>query len=151
IEPFLSALRARERGALLAEIERSLATRREFGRFVVEVERAGAWRPAGVMGYEEANRRSRIALLGGLAIHPGFRGRRVADEGARLLQRYLVFELDYHRLELECYGFNTRAIEHAERAGFVREGVRRRAYWRHGDWADGVLFGLIREDLEERS
>ena len=151
IEPFLSALRAREHGALLAEIERSLATPREFGRFIVEVEDAREWRAAGVMGYEEANRPSRIALLGGLAIHPDFRGGPVADEAARLLQRYLLFELDYHRLELECYGFNTRGIDHAERAGFVREGVRRRAYWRHGDWADGVLFGLTREDLEEQS
>jgi hypothetical protein len=26
--------------------------------------------------------------------------------------------------------------------------VRRRAYWRHGEWVDGVLFGLVREDLE---
>jgi RimJ/RimL family protein N-acetyltransferase len=151
IEPFLSAVRAKEHEALLAEIERSLAEPREFGRFVVEVEEAGAWRAAGVMGFEEANRRSRIAQLGGLAIHPGFRGRRIADEAARLLQRYLLFDLDYHRLQLECYGFNARAIEHAERAGFVREGVRRRAYWRHGDWTDGVLFGLVREDLEEQS
>ena len=35
-----------------------------------------------------------------------------------------------------------------ESAGFVREGVRRQAYWRHGEWVDGVLFGLVREDLQ---
>ena len=80
---------------------------------------------------------------------PDFRGRRVGDEAARLLQRHLIFELDYHRLELEIYGFNERAIVHAERSGFVREGVKRRAYLRHGDWVDGVLFGLTREDLEQ--
>ena len=50
--------------------------------------------------------------------------------------------------ELEIYGFNERAQRHAERAGFVREGVRRRAYWRHGEWVDGVLYGLVREDLD---
>lgn len=37
---------------------------------------------------------------------------------------------------------------HAERAGFVREGVRRKTYWRNEQWVDGMLFGLIREDLE---
>jgi hypothetical protein len=30
----------------------------------------------------------------------------------------------------------------------VREGVKRKAYWRHGEWVDGVMFGLLREDLE---
>ena len=80
-------------------------------------------------------------------MHPDFRGRRVADEGARLLQR-LLFDLGYHRLELACYGFNERAITHAERVGFVREGVKRRAYLRHGEWQDAVLFGLLREDLD---
>jgi putative acetyltransferase len=56
-------------------------------------------------------------------------------------------ELGYHRLELACYGFNDRAIRHAERVGFVREGVQRRAYLRHGNWQDAVLFSLLREDL----
>jgi RimJ/RimL family protein N-acetyltransferase len=103
---------------------------------------------AGAMGFELANRRSRIAHLERLAVHPSFRGRRLADEAARLLQRHLVGDLGYHRLQLEIYGFNERARRHAERAGFVHEGARRKAYWRHGEWVDGVLYGLVREDLE---
>jgi RimJ/RimL family protein N-acetyltransferase len=121
----------------------------EFGRFVIEVEEGGEWRRAGVMGFELANRRSRIAQLGGLAIHPDFRGRHLSDEAARLLQRHLLLELDYHRLQLEIYGFNERAQRHAERAGFVLEGVKRKAYRRHGEWVDGVVYGLLREDLEQ--
>lgn len=104
-------------------------------------------RLAGTMGFEAINRRSRIAHLGGLALHPDFRGRGLADEAARWLQRHLLLDLGFHRLQLEVYGFNERAMRHAERVGFVREGVKRRAYWRHGAWHDGVLFGLTREDL----
>jgi RimJ/RimL family protein N-acetyltransferase len=100
------------------------------------------------MRYERSNVRSRIARLGGLAVHPRFRGRRVADEAARLFQRHLFDDLGFHRLELEIYGFNDRAIAHAERAGFVREGVKRKAYRRGDAWVDGVLFGLVREDLD---
>jgi RimJ/RimL family protein N-acetyltransferase len=147
VEPFLRAVRATDREELLEEIERSLAEPQESGRFVIEVEEEGAWRPAGVMGYDIANRRNRIANLGGLAVHPDFRGRRLADDAARLLQRHLLLDLDFHRLQLEIYGFNERAIEHAERSGFVREGVKRKAYQRHGEWVDGVLFGLLREEL----
>jgi RimJ/RimL family protein N-acetyltransferase len=148
VEPFLAAVGPRDRAELLDEIERSLAEPEAFGRFVVDVEDGGEWRRAGALGFEVRNRRSRIAFLQRLAVHPDFRGRRIGDEAARLLQRHLIFDLDYHRLELEIYGFNERAIAHAERSGFVREGVKRRAYRRHGEWADGVLFGLLREDLE---
>jgi RimJ/RimL family protein N-acetyltransferase len=149
VEPYLAVVRPRDREGLLEEIERSQREPEEFGRFVIEVERDGAWQRAGVMGFELANRRSRIANLGNLAVHPDFRGRRLSDEAARLFQRHLLLDLGFHRLQLEIYGFNERAQAHAERAGFVREGVRRRAYWRHGEWVDGVLYGLVREDLEE--
>ena len=149
VEPFLAGAGARDRSDLLDEIDRSLAEPEEFGRFVIDVEEAGEWRRAGAVGFELRNRRSRIAFLQRLAVHPDFRGRGVGDGAARLLQRHLIFDLGYHRLELEVYGFNERAIAHAERSGFVREGVKRRAYRRDGEWVDGVLFGLIREDLDE--
>jgi RimJ/RimL family protein N-acetyltransferase len=148
VEPYLAVVRAHTREDVQAEIEHSLAEPKETGRFVIEVEQDGAWQRAGVPGYDVANRRSRIAHLGGLAVHPDFRGRHLSDEAARVLQRYLLVDLDYHRLQLEVYGFNERAIKHAERSGFVREGVKRKAYWRHGEWVDGVMFGLLREDLK---
>lgn len=148
VEPYLAVIRPRDREGLRAEIDRSKVEPREFGRFVIEFEEDGAWLPAGLMGFEVANRRSRIANLGSLAVHPAFRGRRLADRAARLFQRHLVFDLDFHRLQLEIYAFNERALRHAERAGFVREGVRRKAYWRNEQWVDAVLYGLVREDLE---
>jgi RimJ/RimL family protein N-acetyltransferase len=144
VDPYMAVIRPRDRESILAEIERSQAEPEEFGRFVIEVD----GERAGLMGFEVANRRSRIANLGSLAVHPDFRGRRLADEAARLFQRHLIFDLGYHRVQLEIYGFNERAQRHAERAGFVREGVRRKAYDRHGEWVDGVIYGLVREDLE---
>jgi RimJ/RimL family protein N-acetyltransferase len=143
VDPFMAVVRPRDRDGLLAEIERSQAEPHEFGRFVIEAD----GQRAGLMGFTIANARSRIANLGSLAVHPDFRGKRLADEAARLFQRHLIFDLGFHRLQLEIYGFNERAQAHAERAGFVREGVRRKAYDRHGEWVDGVIYGLVREDL----
>jgi RimJ/RimL family protein N-acetyltransferase len=144
VEPFLAASRPRDRAAVLEQIRVSQETPDELGVFVIELPEGRA----GTMAFALANRRSKIANLGGLAILPDFRGRRLSDEAARLFQRHLLFDLGFHRLQLECYGFNDRAIRHAERSGFVREGVKRKAYWRHGEWVDGILFSLIREDLE---
>jgi RimJ/RimL family protein N-acetyltransferase len=143
VEPYLAAVRAKDRDGILAEIERSEADPEAFGVFVIEVDEARA----GTMRFERANQRSRIADLGGLAIHPDFRGRKISDQAARLFQRHLLDDLGFHRLQLEIYGFNERAIKHAERSGFTREGVRRRAYWRNDEWVDGVLYGLVAEDL----
>ncbi len=142
VEPFLAAAGTKEPAALLEELRQGEDDPLERGRFVIEVD----GERAGTMAFHRVNRRSRIAHLGGLAVHPDFRGRRLADEAALLLVAHLFGELGFHRLELEIYGFNERAIAHAERIGFVREGVRRRAYERHGEWVDGVRFGLLPED-----
>jgi RimJ/RimL family protein N-acetyltransferase len=143
VEPFLSQHRGREREDVLARIERSQREPASAGVVVIEAD----GRRAGVMEYGTFSERSRIADLAGLALHPDFRGRGLAHEAARVFVRHLLLDLGFHRLQLEVYGFNERAIAHAERVGFVREGVKRKAYRRHGQWADGVLFGLVREDL----
>ena len=149
VQPYLAGGAAVDEQSIVAELEHQDAEPDAFGRFVIEAPEDGGWAPAGTMGFKRVNVRSRIAQLERLAVHPRFRGRRLADDAARLLQRHLIFDLGYHRLQMEIYGFNERAQRHAERAGFVREGVRRKAYLRHGDWTDGVIYGLVREDFEE--
>jgi RimJ/RimL family protein N-acetyltransferase len=145
VEPFLAAVRSKDREEILAEIERSESDPEAFGLFVVEVD----GECAGTMRFERTNTRSRIASLGGLAVHPDFRGAKVGDTAARLFQRHLFDDLGFHRVQMEIYGFNERAMRHAERAGFVREGVRRKAYWRNDEWVDGVLYGLVVEDIAD--
>jgi RimJ/RimL family protein N-acetyltransferase len=143
VRPFLGPRTAASREEVLEEIERSLAEPETFGRFVIEADGGRA----GMLGFHVANERNRIARLERLAIHPVFRGRKLADEAARLFQRHLLEELGYHRLELEIYAFNERACAHAERAGFVREGRKRKAYRKDGEWVDSVLYALLAEDL----
>lgn len=143
VEPFMAAVGPKDEEELLAEVRRGEEEPTLFGRFVVEVEGA----QAGVLAFEVRNRRSRIAYLYGIMLAPEFRGRGLADAAARLLLRHVFEDLDYHRVELEVYGFNERALRHAERI-YRREGVKRKAYWRHGEWVDGVIFGLVRDDWE---
>jgi putative acetyltransferase len=145
VDAFMSPRQARDPEAVRAQVERSLAEPRTFGVLIMEAD----GERAGVMAFEQSNGPNRIAHCGGLAVHPDFRGRRIADEAARQLQRYLLVELDYHRIEMAVYGFNERSLAHAERAGWIREGVKRKAYLRHGEWQDAVQFSLLREDLAD--
>jgi RimJ/RimL family protein N-acetyltransferase len=144
VAPFLASVGATTEAEIAAEVARSLAEPEDYGVmvFAVEGERAGT------ATWERVNRRSQIASVGAFALDAAFRGRGLGDEAARVLQRHLIRELDLHRLQIEIYAFNERALRHAERAGWVREGVRRKAYRRDDEWVDAILFGFVAEDLE---
>ena len=82
VQPFLGGRAARDGEAIVAEIARSENDPTAYGRFVIEVDGTRA----GVLGFEVSNRRSRIAHLERLAVHPDFRGRRIADQAALLFR-----------------------------------------------------------------
>ena len=135
VRPFLAAGRPYDREWVVANLESLVVAELDGAR-------------AGAMAWQVESERNGIVHVSGLAVHPGFRGRRLADEAARLFQRHLLLERGFHRIELEVYGFNERAQRHAERSGFVREGVKRQAYRRGDGWVDSVLYGLVAEDLD---
>jgi RimJ/RimL family protein N-acetyltransferase len=142
--PFLGSRAADTREQALADIERSQREPDAYGWFVIEAD----GERAGCVNYERTSERHRIAHAGRFAIHPSFRGRHIGIEAARAFQRHLIRELGFHRIELRVYAFNERAIAHAEASGYVREGVKRRAYRKDGDWVDAVDFALLEEDLD---
>jgi RimJ/RimL family protein N-acetyltransferase len=141
--PFLGGRAGETHDDVIAEIDRSDADPDAFGWFVIE---AGG-ESAGCVAFHRVNERNRIVEAGRFAIHPSFRGRRIGIEAARAFQRHLLVDLDFHRVELQIYGFNERALAHAEACGYVREGVKRRAYLKNGEWQDAVLFSLLQEEL----
>jgi ribosomal-protein-serine acetyltransferase len=143
--PFLGNRAADTRQSALADVERSQREPRAYGWFVIEMD----GEPAGCVAFERVSEQHRIVEAGRFAILPRFRGRRIGVEAARAFQRLVLGELGFHRVELKIYGFNERAIAHAERSGYVREGVQRRAYLKDGEWADAVLFALTQEDLAD--
>ena len=104
--------------------------------------------PVGCVMYVVLSERHRIVEARRFAIDPRVRGRGYGLELARAFQRLVLGELGFHRIELKIYGFNERAIAHAEASGYVREGVKRRAYLKDGEWVDAVLFALLAEDLD---
>jgi RimJ/RimL family protein N-acetyltransferase len=94
------------------------------------------------------NRRSRIGDVRALMIDPRHRGRGLGAETVRRLCELAFGRLALHRVEAQVYGFNHAAIRTFERAGFTREGVRRRAFDRRGAWQDGIYLGRLADDPE---
>ena len=144
VAPFLAAVRPTSEHDVAAEVERSEREPDAYCVLVLELDGARI----GTVTWERVNRRSRIASVSALAIDPALRGRGVGVAAARAVQQHLLRDVGFHRIQMEVYGFNERALRHAERARWIREGVRRSAYLRDGAWVDGILFGLVEEDLE---
>ncbi|MFD7386935.1 GNAT family N-acetyltransferase [Streptomyces sp. NPDC059852] len=79
-------------------------------------------------------------------IGPRGRGRGLGTEATRLIVGHGFERLGLHRIELEAYGHNTRALRVYEKVGFVREGVRREADFRDGRWRDWVLMAVLEQE-----
>ncbi|MFD5590997.1 GNAT family N-acetyltransferase [Streptomyces griseorubiginosus] len=79
-------------------------------------------------------------------IGPRGRGRGLGTEATRLVVGHGFGYLGLHRIELEAYGHNARALRVYEKVGFVVEGVRREADLRDGQWVDWVVMGLLDRD-----
>jgi RimJ/RimL family protein N-acetyltransferase len=95
---------------------------------------------------DEVNRSAnfRIALKGSM-----YYGKGIGTEAARLMLGYGFNTLQLHRIDLEVYPFNPRAIHVYEKLGFVREGVRREVLLMDGTYHDAMIMGLLRHEFTE--
>lgn len=75
------------------------------------------------------------------------RGRGIATEALRLVSRWVLTALAVERLELVTEPENVASQRVAEKAGFRREGLRRRYLVVKGERRDCVMFSLLRDDL----
>jgi aminoglycoside 6'-N-acetyltransferase len=75
-------------------------------------------------------------------------GQGLGSEAIRVLARWLFDERGHHRLTIDPAVDNEAAIRAYERVGFRRVGVMRK-YERgpDGNWHDGLLMDLLREDF----
>ncbi|MGW6905797.1 GNAT family N-acetyltransferase [Streptomyces sp. NPDC054940] len=79
-------------------------------------------------------------------IGPRGRGRGLGTEATRLIVGHGFEQLGLHRVQLEAYGHNHRALRVYEKVGFVVEGVRREADLKDGRWADWVMMAVLEHE-----
>jgi len=92
---------------------------------------------------EARHRRSHAASLG-MAVHDAFAGRGVGGALVAAAVETADRWWNLHRLELEVYADNARAIALYERFGFQREGLMRDHAFRDGAYVDSLVMGRIR-------
>jgi RimJ/RimL family protein N-acetyltransferase len=140
VEPYLFA-GAGEREALLEVIE---SADRPEGLLITE---AADGSPVAALQLSIVSRRSGIAELSRVMVSPASRRTGVGLRAVQLACQLAFVERELHRVQAEVYGDNVAGQRLFERAGFRREGARRQAYWRRERWLDGILFGLLADEL----
>jgi RimJ/RimL family protein N-acetyltransferase len=73
-------------------------------------------------------------------------GKGYGKDAMRIMLRYAFMELNLHRVSLNVYEYNPRAIRSYEKAGFTVEGRQRQALNRDGRRWDMIYMGSLREE-----
>ncbi|NEA50186.1 GNAT family protein [Streptomyces sp. SID10815] len=117
---------------------------RESAVFTVEDVADG--RVIGMADYRDLDPFGQVATLGITVGEPEFWGRGHGSAALRLLVDHLFGAYPLHRLELDTWSGNERAVRAFGKLGFREEGRRRSAVLVAGERYDRVLFGMLREE-----
>ena len=71
------------------------------------------------------------------------------SDAVRTLVGFAFGEMNLHRVQLEVYDFNSRALHCYEKCGFQVEGRQREALFRNGSYHDILIMGILRENFED--
>lgn len=121
--------------------------RREAGFVIADRETQDYMGQADLM---DINWIDRCATVGIVIAERKNRGSGIGTEALTLLCEYAFMLLGLHRVQLDVYGGNKSAIACYERAGFKKEGVKRRARFCRGEYMDIILMSVLREEWDER-
>jgi RimJ/RimL family protein N-acetyltransferase len=77
-------------------------------------------------------------------------GRGYGTDAMNVLLRFAFHELNLHRVNLDVFEYNPRAIRCYEKVGFKHEGRMRACLNRDGRRWDLVYMGILRSEWEER-
>lgn len=133
-----------EQDRLLADDSSFLAVVLDDHTFIGYV----VWRDAAAGGTRGAPKRRvqipRYAI--GIALLPEYRGKGYGTDAQKQLVDYLFATTPAYRIEASTEAGNVAEQRSLERVGFRREGLQRAAGYRNGQWVDGVLYGILRDD-----
>ncbi len=70
-------------------------------------------------------------------------------EAGRLISYYGIDVLGLRRIEAKVYEYNRLSANSLRRNGFTQEGVLRKAGYQDGRYWDVLVFGILREEIDE--
>ncbi len=103
---------------------------------------------AGMCELGAVDRKFRTGSVCRIFVDKKFRGKGIAELMITDLINFAFKELNLRRIELNVYAFNAPAYKCYEKLGFVREGMKRKVTEYNGEFWDGYMYGLLKEEWE---
>ena len=91
---------------------------------------------------------SRLVEIGYFMI-PKERGKGYCSEAVQIIVDYLFLSKDIVRIQAGTDVRNKASQKVLENAGFVREGTIRKSGFNKGEWSDGYIYSILREEWTE--
>ncbi|MGG4443745.1 GNAT family N-acetyltransferase [Brevibacillus fortis] len=79
-----------------------------------------------------------------------YQGKGYGSEALLLMLDYSFGILNLHRIELNVFAFNERAIHTYEKLGFQREGVQRQALYYNHAYHDSILMSMLVDEYRAK-
>ncbi|MBY0085954.1 GNAT family N-acetyltransferase [Brevibacillus sp. M2.1A] len=79
-----------------------------------------------------------------------YQGKGYGSEALLLMLDYGFGILNLHRIELNVFAFNERAIHTYEKLGFQREGVQRQALYYNHAYHDSILMSMLADEYRAK-
>jgi len=102
----------------------------------------------GNIGLHEIDYKDGKATLGIMIGEREYWDQGYGTDAVRTLLGFAFQELNLHRVSLEVFEFNQRAMRCYEKCGFRHEGVAREDSFRSGKRHDKILMGILRSEFE---
>ena len=105
----------------------------------------------GSIGFRDHNIPARSAVLYINIGSPEYWGKGYGTEALRIFTGYLFKQWNFHRLTLDTWDGNSRAIRAYEKTGFKIEGRLREACYVLGEYHDAIILGLLKRDFQSET
>jgi diamine N-acetyltransferase len=115
---------------------------------MIEIAHGDAWIPAGNCGFHQINWRSRSAEVGIFIGEKSYWNQGYGSDAMRLLLKYGFDVLNLHRIGLEVFENNLRAVRSYEKVGFVVEGRKRQAHFQDGHYWDIIIMSILQPEWQ---
>lgn len=101
----------------------------------------------GTIGFKEINFPARSATLYVVIGNKTYWGKGYGTDALITFARFLFIQWNFHRISLDTWDENTRAIKAYGKVGFKIEGRQREARFVLGNYHDAILMGLLRDEF----